>query len=63
MVQKVQKSLSGSTFESFEPFEPIGFEAGNIDITTSFVAPFIHSQDAGVPILLLGGMIFNAAGS
>jgi NitT/TauT family transport system substrate-binding protein len=33
-----------------------GFAAGKIDITMAFVAPFIIQMDAGVPIVLLGGV-------
>jgi NitT/TauT family transport system substrate-binding protein len=33
-----------------------GFAAGKIDISMAFVAPFIIQVDAGVPIVLLGGV-------
>jgi NitT/TauT family transport system substrate-binding protein len=33
-----------------------GLAAGKIDITMAFVAPFIIQMDAGVPIVLLGGV-------
>jgi len=32
------------------------FAAGEIDITTAFIAPFIVQVDAGLPIVLLGGV-------
>ena len=33
-----------------------GFAAGKIDISMAFIAPFIIQVDAGVPIVLLGGV-------
>src|SRR5438046_127126 len=33
-----------------------GFAAGAIDISMAFIAPFIISIDAGLPLVLLGGV-------